>query len=99
MKQTGLGDTIRFLPRQATNNVASNENLPMSRCTWLGTTPRTLPRQAGAAFVDSIHELDNIAEHSSFKRSISEELLKDFQSLNVNERVVRSVIKENITNS
>ena len=51
------------------------------------------------AFVDSIHELDNIDEHSSFKRSISEELLKDFQSLDVNERVVRSVIKENITKS
>jgi len=50
-------------------------------------------------FVDSIHELDNIDEHSSFKRSISEELLKDFQSLYVNERVVRSVIKENITKS
>ena len=54
LKQTRLGDTTRFSPRQAINNVGSSTNIPLpdSVCTSLGSTPRTLPRQAAPAFVD-----------------------------------------------
>ena len=48
-----------------------------------------------ATFVDSIHDLDSIDEHSSYKRSISEELLKIYESEAVNKRFVRSVTEEN----
>ena len=50
-----------------------------------------------AEFVDSINDLDSLEEHSSFKRSISEELLNMY-TMAVNNRVVRSIPDNNISN-
>ena len=52
-----------------------------------------------AAFVDSIHQLDSREEHSSFKRSISQDLLNMYQSEAAKHRVERSVAGENLTNT
>ena len=74
LEQTGLGDTTRFLPRQATtNNVASNINLPKSGCTWLGTTPRTLPRHASVVFMETIKNARNIQDDESLPKDLEPE--------------------------